>query len=174
LIRKGSTRVPQDAWVATAELRSVVQKMACHLRQASGAGETELYAIRGRGCVTQFTHGKVFHRQKRGFWNRCLIGGRFPIMERHQRQGGGYAVRTGGERRQSANHWPALTRPGWDAQVVTACLPLPPFPADEHTAPGNPPRRGPQLFGGECARREAVATSLGTAIATHRSPPSPG
>jgi hypothetical protein len=37
--------------------------MACHLRQASGQGETALYAIRARGCVTPFTHGKVFHRQ---------------------------------------------------------------------------------------------------------------
>ena len=29
-------------------------------------GETALYAIRARGCVNQFTNGKVFHRQKRG------------------------------------------------------------------------------------------------------------
>ena len=63
-----------------------------------------------------------------------------------------FAGRTGGERHQSANHWPAVTRPGWDAQVVITCLPLPPFAADKHTAPGNQPRRGPQLFGGECAR----------------------
>ena len=62
------------------------------------------------------------------------------------------AGRTGGERRQSANHWPAVTRPGWDAQVVITCLPLTPFAAGKHTAPGNQPRRGPQLLGGECAR----------------------
>ena len=39
-----------------------------------------------------------------------------------------------------------------DAQVVITCLPLTPFAAGKHTAPGIKPRRGPQLPGGEYVR----------------------
>ena len=68
----------------------------------------------------------------------------------------GCAVRTGGERHQSANHWPAVTRPGWDAQVVTTCLPLSPICGRRAYGPRESPRRGPQLFGGECAGPKAL------------------
>jgi hypothetical protein len=38
--------------------------------------------------------------------------------------------------RQNANHWRAVTRPGWDAQVVITCLPkIPQFAAGKHNGP---------------------------------------
>ena len=63
IARKGSAEVPaENAWVARDSVTCCKRWPAiCGRPQVQG--ESVLYAIRARGCVTQFTHGEVFHRR---------------------------------------------------------------------------------------------------------------
>ena len=107
--------------------------MACHLRQASGAGGTELYAIRGGGCMTQFTHGKVFHRQKTRQGGRVCGANRWGTAPKRKSLACNNKTRVGCSGSNNLSAVDPIC--GW-----------------QHPAPGNQPRRGPQLFGGEYAR----------------------